>query len=75
MNWILVIVIACTLVYALAYRLGVRRGRKESWMREYRRGFRAGYDRSRTDLFELFKLKDEDLLLRIRELRRSFGRS
>jgi hypothetical protein len=75
MNCILVIVIACTLVYALAYRLGKRRGRKESWMKEYRRGYRAGYDRSRKDLSELFKLKDEDILLRIRELRRSFSRS
>ncbi len=74
MNWILVIVIAGALMYGLGFRLGVRRGRKESWMREYRRGYRTGYDRSRKDLSELFKLKDEELLMRIRELRRLAGR-
>jgi len=73
MNYILVILIACALVYTLAYRLGVRRGRKESGMHEYRRGYRAGYDRSRNDLSELFRLEDEDLLLRIRELRKTAG--
>jgi hypothetical protein len=73
MNYILVILIACALVYTLAYRLGVRRGRKESGMHEYRRGYRAGYDQSRKDLSELFRLEDEDLLLRIRELRKTAG--
>ncbi len=71
MNWILVIVIACALAYALGYRLGVLRGKKESRMREYREGFRKGYDRARKDLSELFRLKDEDILQRIRELRRT----
>ena len=74
MNSILVIVIACALVYTLGYRLGVRRGRKESRMKEYQRGYKTGYDRARKDLSELFTLKDEDLLLRIRELRRSAGK-
>ncbi len=74
MDTILVILIACAIVYALAYRLGVRRGRKESWMREYRRGYRMGYDRSRQDISELFKLPDGELLLRIRELRKSAGK-
>jgi hypothetical protein len=74
MNVVLVIIISCALVYALAYRLGVRRGRKESRMKEYRRGYSMGYDRARNDLSELFNLNDDDLLLRIRELRRSAGK-
>ena len=74
MNVILVIVIACAFVYTLGYRLGIRRGRKESWMREYRRGYRKGYDRARKDISELFKLNDDDLLIRIRELRRTLGK-
>jgi hypothetical protein len=74
MDYILALIIACAIVYAVAYRLGVRRGRKESWMKEYRRGYRMGYDRARKDLSELFTLKDEDLLPRIRELRRSAGK-
>ncbi len=71
MNWILVIVIACAFAYTLGYRLGVLRGKKESRMREYRHGYRTGYDRARKDLSELFKLTDEDILDRIKELRRS----
>jgi len=74
MNYILAIIILCALVYTLAFRLGVRRGRKESWMKEYRKGYRVGYERARKDLSELFRLKDEELLLRIRELRRSAGK-
>jgi hypothetical protein len=74
MNYILGILIACAVVYALAFRLGVRRGRKESRMKEYRRGYRMGYDRARKDLSELFNLPDGELLLRIRELRRSAGK-
>ena len=73
MNSILVILIACAIVYALAFRLGVRRGRKESWMKEYRRGYRAGYDRAGKELTELLKLKDEELLPRLREMRRTAG--
>jgi hypothetical protein len=37
-------------------------------------GYRKGYEQARNDLSELFRLKDEDLLLRIRELRRSEGK-
>ena len=32
MNIVLVILITCSVVYALAFRLGVRRGKKESWI-------------------------------------------
>jgi hypothetical protein len=74
MNTILLILIASAMVYALAFRLGVRRGRNESRMYEFRRGHRKGYEQARNDLSELFRLKDEDLLLRIRELRRSEGK-
>jgi len=74
MNSILVILIVGALAYTLGFRLGVRRGRKESWMREYRQGFRKGYDRARKDLSELFRLNDQDLLLRIREMRRTAGK-
>ena len=74
MDYILVILIACAAGYALGYRFGVRRGKKESRMTEYRNGYRAGYDRARNDLSELFRLDDDDLLKRIRELRRSAGK-
>lgn len=74
MNIILVMIIACSLVYALAFRLGVRRGRKESAMNEFRRGFRTGYDRARKDVTGLFSLPDGELLMRIRDLRRSAGK-
>jgi hypothetical protein len=74
MNIALVIIILCSLVYALAFRLGVRRGRKESWMSEYRRGYSRGYDRARKELSDLFNLPDGELLLRVRELRRSAGK-
>jgi len=74
MDYILAILIACSAGYALGYNLGVRRGRKESRMTEYRNGYREGYDRARKDLSDLFRLDDEDLLVRIRELRKSAGK-
>jgi len=74
MNIILVILIVSAFVYTLGYRLGVRRGKKECLMKEYQRGYRLGYDRARKDLSELFHLNDDDLLLRIRELRRLAGK-
>ena len=74
MDYILVILIACAAGYGLGYRFGVRRGKKESRMTEYWNGYRTGYDRARNDLSELFRLDDDDLLKRIRELRRSAGK-
>ncbi|MCK4853239.1 MAG: hypothetical protein KAT31_03235 [Bacteroidales bacterium] len=50
MDYFLVIVIACALVYTVGFRLGVRRGRKESRMKEYRRGYRQGYEHSRKEI-------------------------
>jgi len=49
MDYILVILIACAVVYTLAFHLGVRRGRRESRMKEFRRGYRQGYEYSRKE--------------------------
>jgi hypothetical protein len=50
MDTILVILIACAVVYTLGFHLGIRRGRKVSRMKEYRRGYQQGYEHSRKEI-------------------------
>jgi len=64
MDYILVILIACAVVYTLGFRLGVRRGRKESRMKEYRRGYLQGYEHSKTELQSRFNQGTEEVRMK-----------